>query len=442
MERGYETDENDMTMYRLTRFANILIVSLTMMLAACGDDDDYRPAPDPDPVNPVVENVTQLLTHKAGTAGVPIVIMADGYTAKDIASGEYRKAVNAAVDALFSSEPMASLKDLFDVYEVALESEYRGIDLKKHNTALSTHLVSDASVEVYGDSIEVQKQVRNALAKMEGAAAANAKFNKVTTIVLLNSSAYAGVTLMARDETVKDGIPQGFALSYIPANATSKGRNVFKGLVQHEAVGHGLAKLADEYYYATTPTKEQLAEYETASKCGFFQNVHYHQNASDTKTQYYITHTDGTKEFIYLHTMEPGTLAGRFAADAAYAGENLKWYRGANTYNSYFYRPTMNFIAEGYTFVSMMDNIVHGYELRFNVLSRLAIYKCVMRNAYGVSWKFDDSSEADYNNFVNFDKLKGGAATASKALRAAQGGELTRDADVPTLPSPKFINIE
>ena len=83
-------------------------------------------------------------------------------------------------------------------------------------------------------------------------------------------------------------------------------------------------------------------------------------------------------------------LWSRFLQDSRYQnadnyGETLGVYEGACTYWSGAYRPTGE---------SMMRSNIHG----FNAPSREAIYKRVMKLAYGESWSYD------YETFVAFDQ--------------------------------------
>ena len=58
-------------------------------------------------------------------------------------------------------------------------------------------------------------------------------------VLLLNTSDYGGITFMCED---------GFAVAVCP-NSQDDYPYDFRGLVQHEAGGHGFGKLADEYIY-------------------------------------------------------------------------------------------------------------------------------------------------------------------------------------------------
>ena len=69
---------------------------LILAFVGCSNDDDNDESPK-------VEDgkVTQLQKHTVGK-GVPIAIMCNRFSDRDIASGKYREAVNSALEGLFS----------------------------------------------------------------------------------------------------------------------------------------------------------------------------------------------------------------------------------------------------------------------------------------------------------------------------------------------------
>ena len=83
----------------------ILMLMVMLMLTGCSNDDDYRAPVIPDThgdfsftYDGTRGDVYIIQEHTKGNNGFPIVIMADGYSQKDIDSGEYQKLVG------FSSE--------------------------------------------------------------------------------------------------------------------------------------------------------------------------------------------------------------------------------------------------------------------------------------------------------------------------------------------------
>ena len=400
-----------------------LVVMLTLTLTSCSNDDDYRapgtiPETDYDfsfTLDGTTGYVYTIQEHTKGTNGFPVVIMADGYTQKEITSGEYDKIVNNAVNAMKSLKPMTDLIDYLDIYKVVVTSEESGIDYKKHDTAFKTYLESKNSTNVWGDSVKIKNFTYNALRQNES------RLDNALSIVLLNSSDYAGVTLMQLDTHVEDSIPLGWSLSYVPAYATvSNGDNVFNELIQHEAVGHGIGKLADEYYYNDIPTDEEIADFRHCQKYGWSLNIKYFDDeetgAIDSK---YLYRADKTLKYYVQKSENPSDdRLSPFANDSRYADENCKWIQGGFTFitltNTYC-GEDMEFIEEDgskhmespnlckshfyrSSGISIMGDVVTYVDLKFNILSRMALYRRINRVANGAGWKFD------YSAFMNFDK--------------------------------------
>lgn len=151
----------------------------------------------------------------------------------------------------------------------------------------------------------------------------------------------------------------------------------------HEGGGHGIGRLYDEYVedQGSTATDEVKDYYERMwSENGRGANIDMHSDVSQTRW-------------------------ARFAADSRYAAEELGAYEGSGTYNYGIYRPTQN---------SMM----RFNNAPFNAPSREAIYKYVMQESEGPSWKFD------YETFVAFD-APGRAEFAEAMVKAKKARQCT-----------------
>ena len=401
-----------------------LVVMLILTLSSCSNDDDYRAPgsiPDTNFDYTVTYNGTKgyvyiIQKHTKGTNGFPVVIMADGYNNNEVNSGEYDRVVNNAVNALRSIKPMTDLIEYLDIYKVVVVSEESGIDYKKHNTAFSTYLESKTSTNVLGDSLKIEAFTLETIRQDPS------RPNNALTIVLLNSAEYAGVTLMRLDTQVEDSIPQGWSLSYVPAYATvSNGDNVFNELILHEAVGHGIGKLADEYYYNEDPTDKDIADFKQCQKYGWYLNIKYFDEVrTGTIDSRYLISADKTGKYYVQCSVEPSDdRLMPFVNDSRYADEERKWIQGGFAFIKLLTGKSCNqkmeFIDEkGYKHevipdsceshfyrssgVSMMGDVVTYNDLEFNILSRMAIYRRINRVSNGSGWKFD------YNTFMNFDK--------------------------------------
>ena len=400
----------------------ILMMMVMLMLTGCSNDDDYRAPYSPDTscdfsftYNGSRGDVYIVQEHTKGSNGFPVVIMGDGYSQKDIDNGEYKKAVDNAIKALTMQKPMKDLAEYLDIYSVVVVSEESGINYNKHNTAFKTYLESKDNTNVMGDTTKISGFTYESLRRNKE------RMHNALTIMLLNSADYAGVTLMAMDTTVVDTIPQGWSLAYIPAYATvSNGDNVFNELIMHEAVGHGIGKLADEYWYNDTPKQEDISFYKQSRKFGWSTNIKYFDNEeTGSWDPSYLYKADNVEKYYILRTQNAeDDILAPFANDSRYANEEHKWIQGGYTFitltearcgEEYVYidesgnrKIVEPFLCKSHFYrssgVSMMGDVVHYVDLEFNILSRLAIYKRINRVANGAGWKYD------YETFVKFDK--------------------------------------
>ena len=304
--------------------------------------------------------VTPILKHKKGN-GVPIVIMGDGFLDRDITSGKYREATNKAIDGLFSMHPMKALKDYFDVYEVNAVS-YNDYFTSTSNTAFSSRFTSFTSTEIKGDDSKVKEYAKKAIDEK--------RMDDALIIVLINDNRYAGTCSMCMDSKESD-IPNGNSIAYVPLSESNEEQMMFSTVLCHEAIGHGFAKLADEY-----------------------DNIIYEKIPDDEKQDIINRQKSGGYRNVALNPDVTKSYWADFAADSRYNSERLGCYEGGATYALGVYRPTEN---------SIMNDNIGG----FNVAGRVMIYKRCMKIALGNSWNFNLA------DFITFD-LENGKATSNK----------------------------
>lgn len=373
----------------------LLICLFVVLIASCSKEEDFHV--DIDDSTPMTHSdsvaasasYNKILAHTTQGEAYPIVIMADGYDITEVNNGTYDKAIQKAIDALFDREPMSSLKPYIDVYSVTAVSARSGIGSKKSDTAFSTYFPDiEKSSEIIGDSLSVMACAEKALQNY-GYSKQESKemvLDHCLMIVLLNSSQYAGVTYFCTIRKSSDGYPVGNAISYIPISPVInvKGQFGFKGdvfneLIQHEAVGHGIGKLGDEYWYDDiinypeyqTPTDHAVSAFNYLFTNGYMQNVHYDANVSG------------------IHDIETSSWIYPFSTDTRYALEYIRWYPGAYVYVNKFFRPS---------YFSIMNSTVDTRNNTFNVPSRAAIYRNVRRVA-NPSWQWDYEEFADFDQY-------------------------------------------
>ena len=331
---------------------------LILALAGCGKDDD-------DVINPDVlyhsldmkaedGKVTQLQKHTIGR-GVPIIIMCDRFSDKDITNGNYREATTWAMEGLFSVHPMKSLRDYFDVYEVTAVCNPN----QSTTTDEDSIIFAPIAIDVW--------RYENIVLEIIG----EERLEDVTTIVLCNkefrSSSTVGFSpfyyadIPTGDDTAYISFP--FGEGPIKDYFDKIGEYYHRPALLHEAIGHCFAKLADEYVVEGWADLDY--EKEHLMEC---QEHCVYRNVS--------LDSDVTK-----------TYWADFAADSRYDFEKLGCYEGGYYQEKGVYRPTEN---------SLMRDLSFG----FDVFGRSMIYKRCMKIAYGDSWEFN------YEDFVKFDLEK------------------------------------
>jgi hypothetical protein len=363
-----------------------------LAFVGCSDDREFINLYHPKDVqkNDKAEDgkVTQLQKHTVGK-GVPIIIMCDRFSDKDITNGNYREATTWAMEGLFSVHPMKSLRDYFDVYEVTAVCNPN----QSTTTDEDSIIITPIAIDVW--------RYENIVMEIIG----EERLEDVTTIVLSNKEFQSSSTLGFSPDYYAD-IPTGDATAYIsfPFGEGPMKDYFDKFYVDyhrhhtllHEAIGHCFAKLADEYaadYEWIDPDYEKEHLMECQKHC-VFRNV--------------SLDSDVTK-----------TYWADFAADSRYDFEKLGCYEGGYYQKKGVYRPTENSIMRCTT----------NY---FNVISRVMIYKRCMNIDFGDSWKFN------YEDFVTFELEKAKAAYQEDKERYPYGYSKSQRLGAP----PRFVKMK
>lgn len=163
--------------------------------------------------------------------GIDIVFIGDGYDAKDIAKGTFLTNAQKGYSSFFDLEPYNSYKEYFNVYAVTCQSDDSGIGTV--NTVIDTKFGS------YFTQNRILPPAAGPCFEWAKKANPSMDLTKSLTILLMNTSCYEGVTMMYGD---------GSAIACCPVSTNAYPYD-FRGIVQHEAGGHGFGKLGDEYIY-------------------------------------------------------------------------------------------------------------------------------------------------------------------------------------------------
>lgn len=201
--------------------------------------------------------------QEAGTGnGVNIVIMGDCFDAKDISEGKYLQAMQDAYSYFFDIEPYFTYKDYFNVYGVFGMSADSGMGTV--NTIREARFGSQYTLN---EGVSPDFETTFAAACL---APVNDDVSTTLIIMIENSSDYSGLCYMWGD---------GSAVAVVPMS-TDPAPYDFRGLVHHEAGGHGFGKLADEYIYHNAFIQScscsccgHTSEVNSMKSYGFYDNI-------------------------------------------------------------------------------------------------------------------------------------------------------------------------
>ena len=282
--------------------------------------------------------VYTLQEHTIGN-GIKVVILGEAYSDRLIADGTYKTHVDWAYDALFSEEPYTTFKDYFDVYYVNVVSAN---EILGENTAFQVNYETERGTLNDTDSDIVKDYLSNL-------SVTNYQYNNITAVVLINTA------LDIRSVT-KWSSSTGFSAAYCVADEEEHTTY----LVVHEACGHGLGRLADEY-------TEYEGEYEKTSTLETYHSKNIHINV-DTESD--------PDEVTWSY----------FLNDSRYDNENIGIYEGADHYTEGVYRSTET---------SIMNR--NAWTAGFNAISRQSCYRRIMELS-GQTYNFEEFLEYDEVN--------------------------------------------
>ena len=226
---------------------------------------------------------TEVIVNQTATKGegVNIVFMGDCFDARDIAMGKYTQAVDEAIGYYFAIEPYKHYRDHFNVYTVV------GMSLDSGMGTVDT--IKDAK---FGSMYSLDGIAPDTKATYEYAMKAPTvnEENLCETLVVMveNTEDYGGICYMWGD---------GSAIACCPMSRDAYPFD-FRGIVQHEAGGHGFAKLADEYIYTNafiqscTCDYEHLDSFNAGKAKGWYRNLSTNGNHKTVEWAHLFAHPD------------------------------------------------------------------------------------------------------------------------------------------------------
>ncbi len=195
---------------------------------------------------------------KGNNGGIDIVFIGDGYDAKDIATGTFLANAEAGYGHLFDVEPYKTYKDYFNVKAVISMSDESGIGTV--NTVIDTKFGS------YFTQNRIKTPAAEPCFAWAKKADADMDIQKSLTIMMMNTSTYEGICMMYAD---------GSAIACCPVSTEAYPYD-YRGIIQHEAGGHGFGKLADEYIYHNA----------FIQTCSCIDGCDHPQNDNDSQSAY------------------------------------------------------------------------------------------------------------------------------------------------------------
>lgn len=302
----------------------------------------HKPEPDP-----ILQPTVMMLQEASEGAGIDIVMMGDAYSVNEIDDGTYESVMREAMEHFFDVEPFKSYRHLFNVHMVTVPSAASG-----YSDGVQTPLKCR-----YGEGNTVIGD-DEACFRYASLAVSEDRMDEVLIIAIMNSQQHGGTCYMY--PPAGGDCAGGKAVAYIPK---VKLKLSFRGLVQHEAGGHGFGKLADEYFdEAAGPiSPEAVSDKKVREQYGWWANIDF---------------TDDPQNIKWAQIL----------SDPRYAEEGEGVYAGACGYSVGIWRPSY-------------DSIMRTNDGSFNAPSREIIWHRIHKLAYGSGWTYD------YEDFVRYDAI-------------------------------------
>ena len=217
-----------------------------------------------------------VITYQSASKGegVNLVFMGDCFDAKDITEGKYLNGTTEAIEHFFAVEPYRSYRDYFNVYIVFGLSSDSGI-----GTVNTIREAKFGSQYTLGEGIAPNDTICFEYA-CKAATVTPENISETVVVLVENSSEYGGICYMWAD---------GSAIAVCPMSEDAYPYD-FRGLVQHEAGGHGFGKLGDEYIYdnsfiSTCPCYREIIQ---GSSFGWYRNLSLTSNMYDVPWSHLI----------------------------------------------------------------------------------------------------------------------------------------------------------
>lgn len=170
---------------------------------------------------------------RGNNGGINIVFVGDGYDAKDISEGKYIADMQEEMEYFFGVEPYKTYRDYFNVNTAIAVSPETGIGTVNtiRYARFGTTFAGGVGLRADQDAIvDYAKRIPSVN---------DENIDQTLIIVIPNSTDYGGICYMWES---------GTAIAFCPKSTYGYPLDS-RGVIQHEAGGHGFGKLGDEYIY-------------------------------------------------------------------------------------------------------------------------------------------------------------------------------------------------
>ncbi|NCB98166.1 MAG: hypothetical protein EOM36_07395, partial [Bacteroidia bacterium] len=273
-------------------------------------------------------------------AGVNIVIMGDGFDFDEVSSGKYETKIREAFYHFFNIEPYKTYQQYFNVYMVYAYSPESGI------SDIETSVNTTFGTKYTKAKPSTSMTTSTTMAFTYAAYAPIPDIKKTLVIMVANSTRYGGTCSMYSD---------GKAVAMCPTSNSSYPYD-FRGLVQHEAGGHGFGKLADEYAnYSETIPADNIATLRQWQSYGQYMNV----DVTNDLTAILWKHFIGINKYSNVGAYEGGHLYTKGvwrSENTSVMINNIKYYNGPS--REQIVKRIKTYAGMAYTFEDFMANDV------------------------------------------------------------------------------------
>ena len=303
------------------------------------------------------EVITLQTATKGNRGGINLVFLGDGYDGQDISSGKYMENMQEQVENFFGIEPYKTYRDYFNVYTAIAVSPETGIGTINtiRYAKFETTFTGGVGLRCDYDAVfQYALDMRTTVTRDN--------LHQSLIVMVPNSTDYGGICQMWDD---------GSAIAFCPLSTYGYPLDT-RGVIQHEAGGHGFGKLGDEYIY-----HNEFIDFCGCSCCGHV----FEFNLAKANGWYDNLSLSGkTNEVPWSHLIY----------DDRYS-DFVDIFEGGYMHNRGVYRSEQN---------SCMNNDIPYY----STISRQSIVKRIKEYA---------GEEFSFEEFVANDKLDAGTVTRS-----------------------------